>query len=804
VAALQSVRDQLVLVEKLRRSGAYDEALALCQDLVGEAPDDPEPLRAAAAISREAGHTQMALPLLERAARLAPERADVHCDLAATLLEAGEDAGAEDSYARAIETDPDCAPAHLGLASIFEAQGRADAAIREYEAAIACNPTALAPRESLLRLLDAAGQSERAHALRRETMRQARDDLGDAYDRIRSESLHTPVYESDEARLAWSHALLTYAMAGTDIARDLEQRGDSKAAVQEYRGMLGVFAEAAAQAQSVDGLRRTFETASSAFAHCHAELASLQEVFGNPGGAVYHLEEAWRANRVASRTQREKLGEVALRCAPDIAGIRDAVAAYHGKMPPPAAIPITRWDFARHARDWLADATAARERAQPARRNRIAIAAFNAHHIQLFFAMACALYARGHSIDFLWLPCLEFDRTCDPEPVYDGWDEVLLAREMRGLAGDGLPEGFRMLDLRDLPLAPAGPDDAEVAAQQAFTDLRNHYRTTAIDCEAEPMRTRLRNRTLTDLDAMRRLRSYFAATAVDRLVLFNAGVLEYGAIFHAARDVGVTVVSWEQAPHRKEQYILSINRKFGDFALDRIWEDDVPHAMTEARRQRVREWMKSKDAQANLDPAPRGRLVPAAPARALLEKLGLDPDKPTAALFPNITSDTAALDRDRGFASVADWAVRTAAFFADHPEWQLVVRTHPDEKIWSEEFFGEFLRRRWPVLPANIRIVESEDPLSSYRLLEAVQVGLYYTGTLGFEMAMFGIHALSAARPLFGGKGFSREYDTVEAYFEAISAVFADPEATKVTEEEMHLAWCFLDLYVSDVPKPLP
>lgn len=81
VPVLQSVTNQLALVEKLRRSGAYDEALALCQDLVAEAPDDPAPLMVAATISRDAGRPDLGLPLLERATALAPDRPDLLCDL---------------------------------------------------------------------------------------------------------------------------------------------------------------------------------------------------------------------------------------------------------------------------------------------------------------------------------------------------------------------------------------------------------------------------------------------------------------------------------------------------------------------------------------------------------------------------------------------------------------------------------------------------------------------------------------------------------------------------------------------------
>lgn len=791
-------------MEKLRRTGAFEQALALCQDMVREAPEDPDPLQAAAAISRQAGQAQRALPLLERALELSPDRADLLCDLAALLQEVGEDAGAEETLVKAAAVDPAHGPAHLALAELYESQGRIGDAIRHLDILVSLDPAALDPRERLARLLDAAGQEERALGVKRETMRHAQAALAEAYGRIRDHGLQTPMYETDAERLAWSYALLNYTLAGTDVARFEERRGDVDAAVRSYRRTLGVLASAAEQAREVDGLRRTYESAAQAFSHCHFELAALQESRGDIGGAIYHLEEAWRARRTPSLEGRAKLGELVEQCGQDIAGIRDLVAGYHGKMPPPATIPITRWDFARHARDWLTVAAQARSRARPAVRRRIAIAAFNPHHMQLFFAIACVLFARGHTVDVLWLPCLEFDRPCDPEPRYDFWDERLLEREIAGFAASGLPGGLRLLDLREVEPAPAAPGFSEAADRQAYIDLRNHHRNASIDVESEPMRSRRRNRFLKNLDAMRRVAGYLADSAVDRFILFNAGIMEYGAAFHAARSAAVTVLEWEQSPHAADHYLLSVNSTHGALEMRPLWASDIGSELTEARRKRVAAWFASRGRGDWRGARPRGRHVPDVVARALIAQLGLDPDKPVAALFPNITWDTATLDREVAFASVADWALRTAEFFAARPEWQLVVRTHPVEVQASEEFVGEILRRRWPRLPANIRIVEVVDPHFSYRLLEAAQVGLYYTGTLGLEMTMLGILPLTGARPPISGFGFSREAATADEYFAMVARAFQDPDGCALTVEEMTRAWRFADLYLLQVPKSLP
>lgn len=726
----------MVLVEKLRRAGASTEALAICRDLIAEAPDAVAPLLAAAEI----------------------------CD----------------------------------------AEGYPADAIRSFEAAVLLDNSALAPRNRLAELYDAESRPDQAMILRRDIIPLAQRQADAAYARITNTARDIPLYELDEHRLSWSRAVLIYAKTVAHVAEHHIAGGDFDAAERFYDDALRVLADWSEQANAVDGLRRTFETVAQAFGQCHADMAELRERQGNLGGAVYHLEEAWRARRTPAPGERARLGDIANRCAPDIAGICDAVADFRGTKLPPAAVPITRWDFLREARRWLADVEEIKGVLEASAQRFIAIPAFNAHHIQLFFALACVLVARGHRVDLIWMPCLEFQRSSDPEPTYENWDEVLLASEMERLAESDLPEGLRLIDLRMVNLAPSSAEFEAEADRLAFVDLRNQYRDSSIDVSEEPNKSHKRNRLLKNLDAMRRMVTYLADHPVDRLVLFNGGVMEYGAAFYAARAADVTVVEWEQSAHRLGDYILAINRCNGDLDTSRIWADAAPHPLTEGRRQRAAAWLLAKDASADLSRQPRGRFSPKAPARDLVAGLGLDPDKPIAALFPNITWDTAALDREVVFASVQDWALRTAEHFADHPEWQLVIRIHPVEQVFSEEYVGELLRARWRTLPDNIRLVESRDPLSSYRLLDATQLGLYYTGTLGLEMTMLGIQSVTPALPLYGGYGFTREATSLDAYFGMIQDAFRDPDATALTRREIDLAWVFADLYMNQAPKPFP
>ncbi len=799
-----SVIDRLRQAEALRRKGALSDALALCKRVIGDAPDSVNALHLAGAIGRDLDDPALALGFLRRAAAADPKNADIHCDIGQILDATGDRADAVSAFQSALVGLPTHIESHLGLSRIYEADEVFEDAIYHLDLAVALDPDELGARERLARLLDMTGRPERAAELRRETMRRARNAIIDAHTKIRTHTLNVSPEETDLHRLNWAHALLVYGASGTGFAKFQENQDGAAAATKTFQETLRVLAAAAEQASAVGRLRRAFETAVQAFAHCHYELALLFERRGNLAGAVYHLEEAWRVRRTPWPQARTKLGDVAQKCGETIADIRDAVASYRGAMPMPSAVPITRWDFPRLARSWIEEVVRHRPATPIAAPRRVAIFAANAQRIQVCFALACILCARGHAVDFIWMPCLQFDRNCDPEPRYDDWDEQMLGRELAQFAAAGLPEGLVMHDLRESPLADIEARVMRAVEHLSVADLRHHRRSATVNMSDSSARSLLANRTAKNLDALRRFVSLLQSIQADRVVVSNGGLMEDGAAFQAARVVGVETILWDQIPERGGAYQFSINRKHGDLDMTAVWQGDAPHRLTTERRERVLNWLTERGGGDYRDPKPRGRIEPDARAAEMLRDLALDPAKPVVGLFPNLTWDPAALDRDVAFDSARDWVVRTSEYFAHHPQWQLVVRLHPDEQTFTSDYLGQALRDRWSELPANIRVIEPEEAPTSYRLLDAVQLGLYYTNTVGLVMAMFGIPAISPALPPFGGFGFTRQITGQDEYFARIEAVLSEPDRNAMTQEQVDLAWCFADLYIHDTAKELP
>lgn len=794
--------DRLNEVEALRRRGRLGDAMAACQELLQQAPEDLRLLLLAAAISRDGQHYIRAASYLDRVLAAAPSRAPVYGEAARIWRQCGNRSGAIDAYRHALRVDPTWAPAHVELAEMQSEDGLVEEAIYHLKIAIAVDPDKLDARERLAALLEGAGEGPQALELRRETMRRARRKIASDYTRIRTPAVPASPRTMQRHRLSWAHALLVYGTSAVGVAKFEEEAGGGiDAAASMYREALAVLAEAADQARAVAALRRAFATASLAFSRCHFEMALLQERRGDTGGAIHHLEEALRAHGSPWDEIYEKLGALVQAQDCDIAGIRKLVDGYAAQPPSPAGYPVSRWDFARHASDWIAAAGRARAAAGTPDGRHIAMLAARPEETQICVGIACVLVARGHRVDLIWLPGLRFEGACDPTPAFDRWDEVLMAREMAALGSAGLPEGLRLIDLRDMNPAETGDAMEREAERLAMLDAARQGATGTIYAMDKPIAVQRQNRKLRNLDVMRRLAGYFADSQPHHLVVMNGDMMEGGCAFWAARSAKRNAIAWEHSRERASAIVLSCNRTRADRDFGALWQADEPHELTAHRRERVLSWLSGRTGGDFRVVEPRKRRLPAKKALTALAEHGLDPMRPVAVLFGDRAPAAGEPDGGVTFDEDGNWIQRTVEWFEQHPEWQLVVRLYAQD---GPSGVRSDLRERWPDLPRNVRLLDAGDAKLDYQLLEIAQLGVYRNNTIGMEMAMMGIIAVTSGWPFFVNKGFTREAGDEEAYFRLVRRALDSPEATAMTDREVELAWCFADLYLNVAPKPFP
>lgn len=148
-------------------------------------------------------------------------------------------------------------------------------------------------------------------------------------------------------------------------------------------------------------------------------------------------------------------------------------------------------------------------------------------------------------------------------------------------------------------------------------------------------------------------------------------------------------------------------------------------------------------------------------------------------LFTNLTWDSAVIGRERAFPDIQEWLVAAIRHMAGRPDDRLVVRLHPAEvKLpgkQTREPLGAVIERRFGPLPDNVTVMDPLDPMSSYPLMGASDLGLVYTSTTGMELALAGTPVIVAGETHYREKGFTVDVDSPDGFHAALDAALDNP-----------------------------
>jgi hypothetical protein len=195
--------------------------------------------------------------------------------------------------------------------------------------------------------------------------------------------------------------------------------------------------------------------------------------------------------------------------------------------------------------------------------------------------------------------------------------------------------------------------------------------------------------------------------------------------------------------------------------------------------------------------------VPSTGAEAARDKLDLDA-RPVVLLAANVIGDSLTLGRATFSGDMSSWLRRTLAYFADKDGVQFILRVHPGEQGLEGPSVADLVAETLPELPAHMRLVAAADPINTYDLVAAADLGLVYTTTVGMEMAMSGLPVIVVGQTHYRGKGFTLDPDSWEAYFELLDGQLAAGGGARLTPEQVDQAWHYAYRFFFDYPQPYP
>jgi hypothetical protein len=344
------------------------------------------------------------------------------------------------------------------------------------------------------------------------------------------------------------------------------------------------------------------------------------------------------------------------------------------------------------------------------------------------------------------------------------------------------------------------PDSLEKSLQNvSIMDTQYTLQVEKVDINSELYQLRLeRNRAAASV-AM----AWMQKEKPEVVILPNGLILEFGAIFHSARFLGIPVVSYEFGEQRDRIWLYR-NTPVMLQETSALWKAKKGDSFSDSRRQKVKDLFATRQSAGLFENFyRRWQNQPAQGGISAKQALGLD-DRPVVLLAANVIGDSLTLGRAAFTGDMSTWLIRTLRFFENRSDIQLVIRVHPGERNLDGPSVADLADRELPELPSHIHIVRAEDPVNTYDLIEISDLGLVYTTTVGLEMAMSGLPVFVAGHTHYRGKGFTFDPNTWEEYFSQLTEVLSDPQSALLTKNQVDEAWHYAYCFFFEYPQSFP
>ncbi len=407
--------------------------------------------------------------------------------------------------------------------------------------------------------------------------------------------------------------------------------------------------------------------------------------------------------------------------------------------------------------------------------------------------IALGLAGMGHEVTLAYSP---FNNWQKPVDKYD-------LRKRQLYVEDVLAPAQPLLSIvsfsADAPAAPLNADLEAAIEAVSVRDVQYSLQVEAVDKSSALFLLRqARNRA-----AAAQALAWIQREEPDVLIVPNGLILEFGALQAVAQHLGLPVVSYEFG-EQQERIWLSRGKAVMLQDTDAMWAAKRDEKFNDTQKKKVQELFAARQ-QADLfsNFYRKWQDVPsegAAKARATLQ---LD-ERPIILLAANVIGDSLTLGRAIFSKNMSEWLQRSLEFFAARDDLQLVIRVHPGERNLPGPSVADLVYDQFSELPAHFRVVAASDPINTYDLIQAADLGLVYTTTVGLEMAMSGLPAIVVGRTHYRGKGFTHDPQSWDEYLTQLNECLSNLKAARLTEEQVEMAWHYAYRFFFDYPQLFP
>jgi len=220
---------------------------------------------------------------------------------------------------------------------------------------------------------------------------------------------------------------------------------------------------------------------------------------------------------------------------------------------------------------------------------------------------------------------------------------------------------------------------------------------------------------------------------------------------------------------------FNINQPSPDWSFPGAWDRYSDRSLTTAEEKMVSDYLGERELQKG-DVYSYNAAAKAKDIDALRTSLGIPAGKKVVTIFTNLIWDAANVSRDIAFPSALECILATVRHYAGDGRVQVVIRSHPAEKVLgTRERYGNLVRDAFPDgLPSHVTIIEPEQEVNSFSVIDMSDIGVVNTSTVGLEFAMMGKPIILISETNYRGKGFTFDAGSREEFFQMLDGLVSE------------------------------
>lgn len=302
--------------------------------------------------------------------------------------------------------------------------------------------------------------------------------------------------------------------------------------------------------------------------------------------------------------------------------------------------------------------------------------------------------------------------------------------------------------------------------QWAKSSVHSHFRMGTLDLSDPLVRQAYKSYLFGTLVSLLGLRNLYDSYCPDVLMMLNGRFFSHRVAFELARARGIKIIVHERGRQDNSLALWENECCLHYDSFLRSWKEWEHAPLSQAELAAI--WQVVEERVSGKNTSWKSFVPPTTvPSR---EKLGISGTEKIVSLFTSSDDEVVAYEGWKAVIDQFQWIRQTIEQMRDRQGFTLVIRLHPNTANISGTNHQQMEQSRQLAenLPANIRIIWPQDPISSYELLADSHCCLVLSSTIGFEAAVRGVPTLCAGLSPYYGHGFTFDLERPENYHDLL------------------------------------